>query len=361
MLTLYFILSFIVIFGCFISLVPNPHWFFRWFDFARIQLLVLQLLVFIFGFLILKTLDWIFIFSQTFLLISIIYQCKILLPYTSLYKIQKHKKSKNASKIIELLVFNVYQFNSNKKEFIQFIIQETPDLILTMESDSKWQSAMQTFKTKYPYSIEIGLENTYGMHFYSRLEILSYKVHYHVANDIPSIEAELKTSDGFIFNFFGVHPPPPSPTEEENSKERDGELLSVAKLVKQQNKTTVVAGDFNNVAWAKSSVLFRKTSELIDPRIGRGLVSTFHAKYFFFRFPIDQIFHSSDIFVEIIERKKPMGSDHFPLYFKFYIDPKNTEQEILKSNLNKEEKSQVNLLIEEGKNQESNRESIAKE
>ena len=42
-----------------------------------------------------------------------------------------------------------------------------------------------------------------------------------------SIEAKLKTKDGYEFVFFGVHPPPPSPTEEKTSK--DGDLLSIAK------------------------------------------------------------------------------------------------------------------------------------
>ena len=34
------------------------------------------------------------------------------------------------------------------------------------------------------------------------------------------------------FGYFGVHPPPPSPNEEKTSKERDGDLLSIAKKSK---------------------------------------------------------------------------------------------------------------------------------
>jgi hypothetical protein len=46
-----------------------------------------------------------------------------------------------------------------------------------------------------------------------------------VADDL--IEAKITTADNFKFT-FAVHPPPPSHYEE-NSKERDGELLSIAK------------------------------------------------------------------------------------------------------------------------------------
>jgi hypothetical protein len=62
------------------------------------------------------------------------------------------------------------------------------------------------------------------MHLYSKLKITKHSVHYFVADDLPSIEAKITTADNFKFTFFAVHPPPPSPTEEENSKERDGEL-----------------------------------------------------------------------------------------------------------------------------------------
>jgi endonuclease/exonuclease/phosphatase (EEP) superfamily protein YafD len=46
----------------------------------------------------------------------------------------------------------------------------------------------------------------------------------------------------------------------------------------------LVSGDFNNVAWAYSSQLFRKTSELIDARIGRGIFATFHQNIGFSEF-----------------------------------------------------------------------------
>jgi hypothetical protein len=74
---------------------------------------------------------------------------------------------------------------------------------------------------KYKYNIKVALDNTYGMHLYSKLKITKHSIHYFVADDL--IEAKITTTDNFKFT-FAVHPPPPSPTEEENSKERDGEL-----------------------------------------------------------------------------------------------------------------------------------------
>lgn len=61
------------------------------------------------------------------------------------------------------------------------------------------------------------------------MKIENDQEHYFVADDIPSIETELKDQVDRAFSIFGIHPPPPSPTEEPTTIERDGELLCIAK------------------------------------------------------------------------------------------------------------------------------------
>jgi endonuclease/exonuclease/phosphatase (EEP) superfamily protein YafD len=221
---------------------------------------------------------------------------------------------------------------------------------------------MLALESDYPYLCKIPLENTYGMHLYSKLPMTT-KVHNFVAEDLPSIEAELQTSKGYRFTLFCVHPPPPSPTEEENSKERDGELLAVAKKIRESGRmSTVVVGDFNNVAWSRSSVLFRKLSETIDPRVGRSLTPTFHAKYWFARFPIDQLFHSTDIHIEELKTLPYFGSDHLPLYCKFSIGSDKEhqeEQEELLEELEEGELEEADEMIAEGVEEEGDRDDVA--
>ncbi len=349
----FFILSFIIIFFSFLPLIQNPHWFFRIFEFGKLQLVVLLLLVTLLGIIIIKEKNSIFLIVLSLNIITIVYQSIVLFPYTQFYPSKKIIKKEDASKSIVLISANVYQENKEVERLVKIVEQHQPDLLLTMESNQNWENALTHLEQSYPFQIKVALENTYGMHLYSKLEILSHQVNYFVADDIPSIEAQIKSKDGFIFTFFGVHPPPPSPTEEENSKERDGELLSLAKVIKTKNEPCVVAGDFNNVAWAKSSVLFRKTSELIDARIGRGLFSTFHANYWFLRFPIDLFFHSPTIFIEELKTLTYFGSDHFPIYSSFHINHKETKQNDLVETLESENKKEVEEIIEDGKKEES--------
>ena len=345
-----------------LSLLPfvhHQHWVFRVPEFLKLQLFILQLIVFPLAFLFVGTYPWLWA-VQAVQLGLIAYHIYVLMRYTKFWRTQKLAHTENASDKVKIIACNVYQFNKERHRFIELIQKEQPDVFLTMESNSDWEQAMRVLEEDYPHHEKVTLENTYGMHFYTKLNVINVQTHYFVADDLPSIEAELETKDGHRFIFFGVHPPPPSPTEEENAKERDGDLLCVAKKVRDYQLPVLVTGDFNNVAWAQSSVLFKKTSELIDARIGRGILATFHAKYWFFRVPLDFLFHSPDIFIYKLFIYPSVGSDHFPIGGEFHIDKKTAKQEEEVDRLDKGEMQEVNERIEEGKEEESdNRDDAA--
>lgn len=109
-------------------------------------------------------------------------------------------------------------------------------------------------------------------------------------------------------------------------------------------------------------MLFRKTSGLIDGRVGRGILSSFHAKYWFFRIPLDLVFHSPEIFIDELKILENVGSDHFPVYCRFYLDEQCNEQEEMVIDLEMEEKQEAEEIIEEGKQEDSdNRKPITEE
>ncbi|UMQ43562.1 endonuclease/exonuclease/phosphatase family protein [Chryseobacterium sp. Y16C] len=340
--------------------IQHSHWVFRVPEFGKIQITFLILFTIGLGFTIHSSEK--FWYYQCLLFVMFIHHSATLVKYTPLYPVKKYSRKHHSSEKLHFISANVYQFNKDYDRFIQLVKEYQPEMFLTMESNGDWEQALKTLEKNYPYQHKVTLENTYGMHFYSKIKIESSHTHYFVADDIPSIEAHLKTKDGFSFVFFGVHPPPPSPTEEKTSKERDGDLLSTAKKVTEIKKPVIVVGDFNNVAWSKSSILFRKTSHLIDPRIGRSFVSTFHAKYRLLRFPIDLMFHSEDIFIENLKTLDNFGSDHLPVYCEFFIDhEQEKKQEERIDYATQEEKAEAKEMIEEGKKEDGQRDAIVTE
>lgn len=346
------VVSILLILCSILPFIQNQHWIFRVAEFIKLQILVLQLPVFLITCFYLTTYPWLW-HIQAVQGSLILYHAYILIRYTRFWRTTTYQKKGQGSVPIKIISCNIYQFNTHYQRFIDLVNKEQPDIFLTMESNSDWEQAMRVLEKDFPNFHKVTLENTYGMHFYTKLKVHKIHAHFFVADDLPSIEAELETPDGYRFVFFGVHPPPPSPTEEVNAKERDGDLLSVAKRVRHYTLPVVVTGDFNNVAWAKASLLFKKTSQLIDARIGRGILATFHAKYWFFRIPLDLLFHSPKIFVDNLSIYPSIGSDHFPMGCTFYIAPHSDKQEGIPDNLGRDEIQEVNERIHEGKAEDS--------
>ena len=247
---------------------------------------------------------------------------------------------------MSILTANVFQDNTRYGDFCKLVEDNDPDIFLTMESDLNWERELDRFAVDYPYSVKVPLDNYYGMHLYSKLELVGPQVNYLVEEGVPSIFTKVQLAPGELLNLICVHPAPPSPTENETSKERDAELLLAGRAVRALTSPTVVCGDLNDVVWSRISGLFKKMTGLIDPRVGRGLYPTFHAGHWYLRFPIDHMFHSGDIHITEMSRLSYYGSDHFPMFFSMQVAWR--EKSDTQPHLNKDTKQEIKEDIEEG-------------
>lgn len=299
------------------SLIPRDEWWFRGADFPRLQILAVGLLTLL-GLLLIKS-EWT-LFRELLLvglIAAVAYQLKMVLPYTPIWKKQvKHvaKQQLNESQQISLLVANVLTPNNRYELLLQHIYQLQPDIVLTLESDELWQKALQPIEQEYRYKVAVPLNNLYGMHLYSRLPLLESEIKFILSDDIPSIHACLELRSGVQVQLYCLHPKPPSPTEAKDSTLRDAELLIVGDQIKDLDESCIVMGDLNDVAWSRTTRLFQRISGLLDPRVGRYFMNTFHADYPLLRWSLDHIFHSTDFGLVEMKRLSHIGSDHFPIY-----------------------------------------------
>lgn len=328
--------------GSYLPLINSQHWIFRSFDFVRLQILVILVFFLLVGtFLNIKHPN-LKVFTLACLIISISYNFYILYPY--------FPKSQNQNKIdpdgISFLSLNVMQKNTSYNKVISTINKVKPDILLTMETDKKWETALEKIEDDYKHTVKVPKSNRYGIHLYTKLKILDSKIHYLISKEHPSIEVRLIDEDGNEFVLWGIHPPPPSPTEKPTSKQKEGELMQLAKLIHQTKLPVIVAGDFNNVSWSNISKLFVKITRLKDARIGKGFNSTFPADYPLLRFPIDLLFHSNNINIDKLKVLEPVGSDHLPLYSNFEITDTTLKT---KKRLDSETKDEMAKKIRQGK------------
>ena len=258
---------------------------------------------------------------MTILFFILVYQGVRIYPYTTFAQeevLYAHRQNRQQDQI-SILVSNVYMYNKDYKRLLDLIDQQDPDVVLAVETDSHWQKGLAELKTEYPFFKEVPLPNTYGLLFYSRLPVKNLSTHYLVEEDVPSLSTLIQLPSGKWVQLYGVHPKPPVPGESEDSKERDAEIIIIGKKAKESAFPVIVAGDFNDVAWSSTTHLFRKTSGMLDPRIGRGFYNTFHAEYPIFRWPLDHFFHSSDFKLVEMKRLEYIGSDHFPIFIKLQL------------------------------------------
>ncbi len=305
------------------SITKFDYWWIRGFDFPRVQISILIganiiLALFVYQF---DTL-WHYLIVGT-LFLSLIYQFVMIYPYTLFAKNQviKYHGDNNADNI-SILVSNVLTPNENYGKLIDLVRSRDPDILLTLESDKRWEQALATIEVQYVHSVKIPMDNLYGMHLYSKLPLENIEVKYLVQDDIPSIHGSLILPNGKRVGIHCIHPRPPSPGESKTTTDRDAELLLVGREIDRDAERVLVFGDFNDVAWSRTTKLFQKISGLLDPRRGRGFFNTFNADYLLFRWPLDHVFHSNDFTLVEMAREGHIGSDHFPMYIKLNYSPK---------------------------------------
>ncbi|MDY0039354.1 MAG: endonuclease/exonuclease/phosphatase family protein [Desulforhabdus sp.] len=307
----------IVVVATLLPIIEDEAWWIRIFDFPRIQIVVLGIIV-IAAYLILKrpltSLDRLML---VLVLAAIAIQLIQIRPYTRLAKKQVlDADATDAENSINLLIANVLMSNRNVNGLLQILEESNPDIVLLTEPDKWWQEQLSGIESKYPYTLRCPLENTYGMLFYSKYELYEAEVNFLLEPDVPSMRTIVGLPSGLRVELHCLHPKPPHPEESKDTEERDAELLTVAKEVKGSAHPVIVMGDLNDVAWSHTTRLFQRISGLLDPRIGRGIYNTFHAKYPFIRFPLDHVFHSDHFKLIELERKSYFGSDHFPVHVR---------------------------------------------
>lgn len=331
------VLALFCVFFLFTTFAPishRPEWWIRIWDFPRLQLLIAAVIVAIIDVILAfhtttPSATTLFTLYAILQIICAIYQAWWVYPYTPYSKKQvitslgydtHHPR-------LKLMITNVLTPNKRADKLLALIATERPDIIVAVETDQWWEDQLNIIETDYPFTLKCPQDNLYGMHIYSRLTLSDAEIQFLVDEHIPSMHMKVHLDKQHKVILHCLHPTPPSPTENDESSDRDAELVMVGKAVVHSSLPVIVTGDLNDVAWSQTTRLFLKISQLLDPRRGRGMFSTFHAKYRFLRWPLDHVFHSDDFILGGIRCLDDIGSDHFPILVELILKPQEGEQQ----------------------------------
>ena len=314
-------LAAVVVVATALPLVPSGAWWVRVFDYPRVQVAAVGALALaVYALAWRGGRAWGHALAAA-LAVCVAYQTARIVPYTPLAGPQSlAAEAPEGGPTLSVLVANVWMENREAGRFLDAVRHYDADLVLVLEPDAWWERALRPLEAAYPHALKEPLSNTYGMLLYSRLPLEGAEVRYLVEPDIPSMHARVRLA-GRAVRLHALHPDPPNPQYATRTTERDGELLLVAREVGRGAGPAVVFGDFNDVAWSRTTRLFQETSGLLDPRVGRGLFSTYHARWPALRWPLDHVFHSDHFGLVRLERGPDVGSDHFPIFAELALSP----------------------------------------
>ncbi len=290
----------------------SPRWWIRSFDFPRRQIAALAVLVAAGIAGISREPPDLWALGALALVVG--YQAARMLPYSPLWRVQTVPAvDPDRDRSLRLVVSNVLMTNRDGERWLRTIREADPDVVAAVETDAWWAETAGALRETHPHAVTLPQDDTYGMCVFSRLPIDDARVEHLVEPEVPSLFLTLRLPSGEPLRLVVLHPRPPRPDIGQDATLRDAALVRAARIVAEMPAPVVVCGDLNDVAWSTTTTLFQKIAGMLDPRVGRGLYSTFHADHALLRYPLDHVFHTPDLALVSLDRLGHVGSDHFPM------------------------------------------------
>ena len=226
----------------------------------------------------------------------------------------REERDKYQEKSYRFLQANVLQINQSYYKVIDLIHTIEPDFILLIETNHRWDRALDEIRSSYPYKNVALREDNYGLSLFSRIPFIEAEVLPIGVKPLPTLVAKLQL-DGEDLTIIGTHPPPPK--GKQNANFRNIHLKELASIVRSKGGEIILCGDLNITRWSPFFQDFLKESDLKDSAMGFGFQPTWPTNLPVFQIPIDHCLISTGISV-INRRTGPkIGSDHYPVIFEF--------------------------------------------
>ncbi len=300
----------------FIPLIDSNYWWIRVLNFPRLQEAIALLILAVPVGLYFRYFRKMAGLAMIFIVSALSYHSFVLFPYLptgSDFPVAECSSGSDLS----VMVANVKMHNDPDSRLLDLVQQVQPDLLLAMETNSKWDEALAPLGETMPHTISHISDSYFGIHLFSRLPLESPEIRFMAGQDTPQVVTGVTLDSGETIEFLGVHPRPPVPSQANTTIGRDAVLYQAAILLRERKGTGIVAGDLNATPWETAVKRMRRIGGLQDPRRGYGYVPTFSARSWWMSWPLDQIFHEAGFTTLSLEQLPHFGSDHYPFMGRF--------------------------------------------
>lgn len=216
---------------------------------------------------------------------------------------------------LRIIHSNVHTANRDFDEFVSFVTQAQPDILVVQEINQRWGEELSELRTQMPFGEVITREDNFGIGIFSKVPLAGVDQIKLGSANVPSLQASFTWSDSEV-ELLTTHPLPPITSEYYQLRNEQIEAVAKWSSERQVNSPSVnriVIGDFNTTMWSENYRPLAESSSLRNAAKGFGIFPTWPASLPLLMLPIDHCFVSNKIRVENYQLGEDIGSDHLPI------------------------------------------------
>lgn len=228
---------------------------------------------------------------------------------------------------IDIISFNIYPFNEDFDEAIDWLLSHSPDILAIQELPAD-QSLLADLETRYEHSVSQGYQ--FGHALYTRYPILESDDIALNEYNVQRVVLEIEGTEVVLYNVHLFMPFNDNETDwlvvRYDESRRNAQIEFLLGLIEAESLPVIVTGDFNMTEWSPiyheiAAVLndaYRQTSWGIGATWPAGESEDTSDGY-----PrllrLDYVWYSDPIKANFAVVGADVGSDHFPLRVELNI------------------------------------------
>ena len=284
--------------GTWLGLLGHVHWTLDLFSHFRWQYFILCLLGIPWS--IARKRPWI---------VQVIFVASLLMNAVALYQVKGDSAfAATSGQRLRVVSLNVSITNPHKAAVLDYLRTANPDVIVLIEVDSAWTSALESLRATYPVQLFSPRDDNFGLAFLSRVPIRDLRIVHTSDRATPSVLARLAL-DGRELAILATHPPPP--INAQMAAARDEALQGAATLVASLTIPVLLIGDLNATPWSQGIRLLKDGSNLDFRSPDAAWTPSWNARTPF-AIPIDHALVTPPLVVASRHIGPDVGSDHRP-------------------------------------------------
>lgn len=184
---------------------------------------------------------------------------------------------------INIAHINLSNSENDVEAVLDMILRTDPDVLSLQEYTPFWKKMLEEqLKERYDHLFEMVRIDPYGLALASNMEVSRLDTFYSKsAPGLTMTTAIGKRQLEIISSYI-------SPSLDRKSSElADNQLSTINDIIRTNEISSIIVGDFNHVYWSNKIRSFRSENQLLNSRRNVPLTD--------FSVPVDHIFHTSDI------------------------------------------------------------------